>query len=254
LAEYEGPDAVVTSQELYKTLKEMEKGNGCRFMSSGIPSLDGYIKGFYGGEVTVISGPTKHGKTLLAQTLTREFADQEKNCLWFTYEVPGLQFLEQFGEPLPGFFMPLQLKGNSLDWIEKRVYEAKLKYGLDAVFVDHLHYLIDMSRHSMSLEIGHVMRFLKKMAVHHNIAIFVIAHIAKISLDTEPDETHLRDSSFVGQEADNCLMVWRSKVKEYATSLKVALNRRFGVMGKKIDLMKIGNFLREVENGYAYGC
>jgi replicative DNA helicase len=188
--------------------------------------------------------------TTLAQTLTVEFAEQDKSGIWFTYEVPALQFLDYF-PALPAFYMPSQLRSNALDWLYKRVYEAKLKFGLDYAFIDHLHYLIDMNRHNISIEIGHVMRFLKKMAIAMNIHIFLIAHLEKIRLDNEPDETNLRDSSFVGQECDNCFMIWRKRSSEYNEAVvKIVLNRRFGVMGKKFTVMKIDKFLREVDKTY----
>ena len=188
--------------------------------------------------------------TTLCQTLTVEFAEQEKNGIVFTYEVPALQFLDYF-PTLPAFYMPSQLRSNALDWLYKRVYEAKLKFGLDYVVIDHLHYLIDMNRHNISIEIGHVMRFLKKLAISMNIHVFLIAHLEKIRLENEPDETNLRDSSFVGQECDNCFMIWRLKNSEYNEAIiKIVLNRRFGVMGKKFTVMKIDKFLREVDKTY----
>jgi replicative DNA helicase len=250
LAEYKGEDQVVAAQDLYRKLKDISNMRPEGFMKSNFPTMDNLIHGFWGGELTVISGPTKMGKTTLAQTLTVEFAEQDKSGIWFTYEVPALQFLDYF-PALPAFYMPSQLRSNALDWLYKRVYEAKLKFGLDYAFIDHLHYLIDMNRHNISIEIGHVMRFLKKMAIAMNIHIFLIAHLEKIRLDNEPDETNLRDSSFVGQECDNCFMIWRKRSSEYNEAVvKIVLNRRFGVMGKKFTVMKIDKFLREVDKTY----
>jgi replicative DNA helicase len=248
LSEYNGNDQVVTSQANYQELK---KNNHCSFIAaSGIPTLDKFITGFYKGDLTVIGGPTKHGKTLFAQTLTGEFAELEKHSLWFTYEVPALQFLEQF-DPIPKFLMPKMLKANALEWITQRIWEAKLKYGLDFVFIDHLHYLCDMNKGNMSLEIGKVMRFLKKTAIRFNVCIFLIAHLTKLKLEEEPDNDSFRDSSFVVQECDNAFLIWRLKDRSgyfgNESILKVSANRRFGVMGKKIRLVKVGSTLREVE-------
>lgn len=244
---YDGDDKVVSSHKMYKNLSETYKNKKIVSMPSGIPSIDKYITGFDGGELTVISGPTGNGKTLLAQTLTADFAEQDKHSIWFTYEVPAWQFLRQFGELTPKFFMPQSLTGNSLDWVYQRCHEAKLKYGLDAVFIDHLHFLIDMNRHNISLEIGHVMRTLKKMALSLNVAVFLIAHVAKSKQDTEIDIGDIRDSAMVGCESDNVFFVWRKKGTDSEAVVKIAKNRRCGIMGKKINLMKVGNYLREVE-------
>jgi archaellum biogenesis ATPase FlaH len=154
LYSYAGDDEVILSQDIYKHLR-LENMDDFICVSA-IASLDKYIRGFYRGELNIMGGPTKHGKTLICQTLTSNFAKFGKKCLWFTYEVPVSQFLGQF-EPLPDFYVPRTLRTNSLDWISERTREAKLKYDIDFVFIDHLHYLIDMHHSQMSLEIGNVM-------------------------------------------------------------------------------------------------
>jgi len=248
LSNYSGEDEVLTSQEHYSLLRDKFKDN--LICASGLPTLDKHITGFYRGDLNIIGGPTKHGKTLFAQTLTCDFAELEKHSLWFTYEVPALQFLEQFN-PLPRFFMPKMLKANALEWITQRIWEAKLKYGLEFVFIDHLHYLCDMNKGNISIEIGNVMRFLKKTAIRFNVSIFLIAHLTKLKFEEEPDNDSFRDSSFVVQECDNAFLIWRLKDRagEFTNeaTLKISANRRFGVMGKKIRIIKVGTMLREVE-------
>jgi replicative DNA helicase len=247
LAAYDGEDKVISSTELYKNLLDQKKRTV--YLRSNIPTLDELIGGFNGGELTVGSGLTGQGKTLFFQTLTAEFAEQGKHSLWFTYEVPALQFLQQFGKDIPHFYMPALLKSNCMEWIRQRIYEAKLKYGIEAVFVDHLHFLSDvLTKRNPSLEIGQVMRTLKRWALELNIAIFLVAHTMKIKPDTELDLGDTRDSSFIEQEADNVLYIWRQKKVDRGAILKIAKNRRNGVMGKKIYLIKTERYLREVES------
>ena len=88
-------------------------------VKSFVPSLDDAIDHFQEGELITISGPTKSGKTLFAQTLTQAFIKQQYFPLWFSYEVPVRQFLSQFHE-LPMIFLPGKLKANALDWFEER--------------------------------------------------------------------------------------------------------------------------------------
>lgn len=247
LASYSGNDKIVSSIEMKDTLRERLNTIPSVSMRSNIPAIDRHIHSFVGGELTVISGTTGNGKTLFAQTLTKEFSDQGKYCLWFTYEVAALQFLEQFTEPVPPFLMPGELASSSMEWITKRIWEAKLKFGLDAVFIDHLHFLIDMSnRGNISLEIGSVMRALKKIALRFNIAVFLLAHTQKLELDREPELDALRDSGMIACESDNVFFVWRILNTDNRAIFKIAKNRRFGVMGKKVHLQKIGKYLREV--------
>lgn len=252
LATYDGTDKVISSDEMQRIV-DADRG---RFVNirSGIPPLDNTLGGFEGGELTVVSGPTGEGKTTLCQSLTRHFAYQGVKSVWFSYEVAPRNFLKSFGDKSPMFYLPSVLEGNSLEWIGQRIYEAKLKYSCRAVFIDHLHFLIDMrTRNNMSLEIGFIMRSLKKMAVRLNMCFFLIAHISKMQPDQEPDKNSLRDSTFVSQEADNVLIIWRKHEKGESIPtgreavLKVDKNRKEGVF-RKIPMIKneLG-YLVEVE-------
>lgn len=247
LSKYKGEDKVVSSVELKEELKEKYKN--IIYHKTKFPTLDELIGGITGGELTIISGITKNGKTLLCQTLTYHFAESKINSLWFAYELPTMQFLSQFGEPLPHFYMPKILKDKSLEWIFNRIKESVLKFNVKMIFIDHLHFLADvMTRNNPSLEIGRVMRTLKRWAVDLNISIFIVAHTMKIKLDKELDTGDTRDSSFIEQEADNVFYIWRSKNKENEAILKITANRGRGVMGKKITLIKKGKYLVEMSN------
>ncbi len=252
LFSYEGEDRVVSSFDIRKIIEA--DGQQTLAFKSGFPLLDEVVGGFEGGELTTISGTTGNGKSLLAMSLTRYFNFQNIFSLWFSYELMPKQFLRAFGNILPVFYMPLVLKLNTLDWLEHRVWEAKLKYNCRAVFIDHLHFLVDMrSKNNMSLEIGYTMRSLKKMALKYNVCIFLIAHTGKINSDKELDIDDIRDSSFTGQESDNVLMVWRRPVSsnqpyENQAYLKVVKNRKFGTFRKILLEKNEDGFLQEVWN------
>lgn len=252
LLEYKGNDKIISSFDMRDYIRERDKDKKIAFIKSGIPSLDKYIKAFEGGELCVISGETGNGKTLFAQTLTENFHKNGFLSVWFTYEVQPDQFLRQFDENLPLFYLPQLLSGNSMGWIKTRIHESKIKYDIKCVFIDHLHYLIDMNdRGNMSLEIGIVMRALKKIALEFDIAVFILAHTAKTRKDSpnELDNSDIRDSSFVSQESDNVFMVWRRNNSDNESVLKITKNRRYGVMNKKINLIKIGKYLQEINYG-----
>lgn len=247
LVGYEGPDKVISSYDmLHKVVNQV----GSEIViHSGLPTLDETLGGFEAGELTVISGPTGNGKTLFAQTLTYNFTFSGHHSLWFSYEVTPKNFLKAFGESLPLFYLPETLKMNALDWLEERVYEAKLKYNCRAVFIDHLHFLVDMrTKNNMSLEIGHTMRSIKKLALKYNLCFFLIAHTSKTKMDDEIGLDSIRDSSFIGQEADNVLMVWRKPEADREANLKVVKNRKNGIF-RKIDIVKNANgFLIEADD------
>lgn len=254
LLAYDGVDQVVGSHAMLAYLSE-KKSAEVR-MDSGIPQLDSYIEGFEGGELIVLSGPTKHGKTSFCQTLTRNMDQQGIVCLWFSFEVPAKQFLEKMN-PLPNFMVPMILVDRSLPWLRDRIREAKLKFNARAVFIDHLHFLFNLGRSkNPSLEIGGVVRELKQLAMKENIVIFLLCHLTKIMTDSEPTENDLRDSSFIAQEADSTFMIWRvmdKKTGEFSNTAKLSVrnHRRTGVMGKTVPLIMVRGWLEEKDERYA---
>lgn len=248
---------IVSSRELYDELKVTDRGVRC--MKTGYTSLDKKIGGIYGGETTIISGPTKSGKTLFACTLTDNLAtdkpgSKKENSLWFPYEVRGLRFLELFGNEMPLFYLPRTLLGQAHDhikWITGRLEAAQAKHKISAVFIDHLHYLIDFAQmHSPSLQIGSIMRQLHMLAEDQDVHIFLIAHMKMREYGEEPRAGDVRDSSFIEQECDNTIYVWRGTRQDnkHKTYVKVAHNRRMGwrdVDGEFFVTTKEGPYLRE---------
>jgi RecA-family ATPase len=231
------------------SLKLSENQDNFIKVRSLIPSLDRAIEDFRDGELVSISGPTKMGKTLLAQTLTVNFSKQGHHSLWFSYEVPIRQFLSQFSGDPPLIYMPAKLKAHALDWMEARIYESFLKYHTRIIFVDHLHYLIDLARmRNPSLEIGQVIRRLKTLAVSGGFIIFLLCHTTKGKSENDLSYESIRDSSFISQESDSVFMIKRTPDKgENAGRLRIEFHRRTGVMEKLVNLVKMDGFLREMD-------
>tara|TARA_B100000315_G_scaffold235154_1_gene249820 strand:+ start:2354 stop:3142 length:789 start_codon:yes stop_codon:yes gene_type:complete len=242
LKNYAGEDAVIDSFEMKSIVDERPE---LPVFNSAIPSLDKYLKGFMPGELIAMSGPRKAGKSLLAQTLTYNFFKHDVRSLWLQYELPDYQFINRFPE-LPLFVMPKKMRIYSMDWLHNRILESIAKYGVRVVFIDHLHYLFDIARsRNTSIEIGQVIRTLKTICIDLNITIFLICHMRKLDPFTEPSDDAVRDSSFVAQESDVGLMVWRDIKTEDQAWLKVCYSRRTGVLEKKVKLIKTDGFLKE---------
>ena len=254
LANYTGADEIVTSQQLYHELKATKKNVFSIRFKSQFPTLMKTVEGFQEGELIILSGPTKGGKTLLSQSFTYAFAQNGIDCLFLSYEVPTRQFLDSFPkDALPKFLMPRQIHACSIDWFEARALEAFEKYRAKVVFIDHLHFLFDMARvRNPSLEIGAYVRRLKRFAVLHGLVIFLLCHIHKLRPDEEINYNHLRDSSFIAQESDSVFFVRRLKGADNKINneaeLKVDFHRRTGVLGKKINLVKVHGYLQEQQD------
>lgn len=244
LKDYRGPDQVVSSYELEVELKK--KPDSIIRVKSFIPSLDQAIEDFRDGELIAISGPTKMGKTLLAQSLTVNFCKQNHFPLWFSFEVSARQFLAQFPE-LPLIYMPAKLKVHAMDWLTDRIQEAFIKYRTRIVFVDHLHYLIDLARlRNPSIEIGQVIRRLKTLAVDGGFIVFLLCHTTKGKSEADLSYESIRDSSFISQESDCVLMIKRTPEHGETTArLRVEFHRRTGTLERVIPLAKRGGYLCE---------
>ena len=242
---YDGPDRIIPAVEMAERFKNEPPAKVQ--LRSFIPSLDNLVNGFRDGELIAISGMTKQGKTLLAQTLSQAFSRQGHFPLWFSYEVPARQFLKQFPS-VPHIFMPAELRAHVMHWVRDRMLEALQKYNCRITFIDHLHYLFDIGRsRNPSLDIGHVIRTLKAFCVQNETLIFLLCHTVK---PKEGDEglsyEAIRDSSFVAQESDSVFMIRRTPEEGpgYA-DMRVEFHRRTGVMKEIVHLQKQGHFLVE---------
>jgi len=255
--------------EFHKNKKETGS-----FFQTGLIEFDGLTDGLGTGELCVISGPTGNGKTLFAESIGQRLMRRHNiNIAWFSYEVPTSQMIKKYlnapdAESL-GLYVPMELKAGNVDWLKRKCLEAKIKYNCQAIFIDHIHFLVDMStKQNMSLNIGGVMRQIKKeIAVDLDMLVFIICHQGQ-PRDEEPSIENIRDSSFIGQESDFVFVVFRSpdplpdelkengKIKGYPRSyeqkfatIKIEKARRSGVYRKKILFRKNGEWLEEALSG-----
>jgi len=235
MAQYSKEDKIMLAEKLKKEIENEPTAKWNLKFNNTFPTLNEKIGGFRAGDLIVVSAPTGEGKTLLCQTFTYHF--QEQGVCWFSYEIPIRQLLERFGNNLPKFYLPRKMTSSTLGWIEERIIEAIAKYKIKIVMIDHLHYLIDLAKlKNPSIELGLIMRLLKKMAIKLDIAIVIIAHTGKINKTEELSLHNIRDSSFISQEADFVLMLSRERDDENVfgeqTRLSIQKNRRTGEVGK----------------------
>lgn len=238
LAEYQGRDKVVSALELKAQFKENPL-ELTKFYSN-FQKLNNLTDGFATSELVVISAATKMGKTIFCQSLTRDYYKYKHKMLWFTFEIPLRPFFEKF-DVMPEFYVPQENTEENIDWIERRIIEARCKYDINIVFIDHLHYLVPLSQKvNFSLMIGAAMRRLKQLCMRYNILIFLVAHTNKASFNRKPMIGDLRDSSFVAQEADFVIMMYREVLKNSeednpvylnTSQIGVVANRRTGDLG-----------------------
>lgn len=281
LIKYDGPDQVLHFTD-YLLSKAATDSRVKRFQS-GFSLFDQMMGGIETGEVVVVSGYMKNGKTLFAESWIRSMAriNQDAKAVIFSFEVQTEKLLVKYmkEETLP-LYVPGALKTMDFDWLRRKCAEAKYKYNAKIILIDHLHFLVDMNiRQNMSLNIGAFMRRLKQeIALGLNLAIILIAHQGQPKDGQEASVGGIRDSSFVAQESDASIIVSRKEnldgpdLHEYETKygfeladqlrpsgpfsddkysanlalVKIACNRRTGVFDWKKLFQKRGEFLEEV--------
>lgn len=248
---YDGPDRIVSSEELAERLKDTP----ALAQPTGVSSLDRILNGVEAGELIIVGGPTGEGKTTLLMSITRNMAYANIPSTWFTLEVTPDSFMRKLkkacGEKMPHFYIPNENTDNQLDWIEQRIIEAKVKYDTKVVFIDHIHQIFSLHRvqsSSVSLEIGDMVGKIKQMALDHNLTIFLIAHTRDNSTNpkAEPRKEEIRDSGLISRLADAIILVWRVRNSDELTStmrpssiseddvkakVRVVKNRREGKLG-----------------------
>jgi len=227
---------------------------------SGMDELDDALGGFQTGELVVISGVTGNGKTLFAKTLVRNLSLLSAPCACFSYEVSTEEFLKYFKSSRyddAKMFVTQEMKVGMMKWIYDRVHESKLKYGTNVVLIDHLHYIVDMDTDKMTINVGACMRRLKQLAVELNQVVIIVAHQEKLKDDKEPGIETLRDSSFVGQEADDVIIVHRvpddpsqkgnnRTYEDGFAVVKIDKARRKGTYKRRLTFQKKGDWLEPV--------
>lgn len=246
--EYNGEDKLISSKEIAEKLKNAPPEEK---IHTGFKDFDDIINGFRLKQVVVIAGATKNGKTSWAVEMTSRMADQ--NPMWLPFEESSEELVQKFldrGEQPPHFYAPERMSGNTMLWVEKKIIEAKAKFNSKVIFIDHLHFIVDMGGENMSVQIGKTMRELKRIAKFWNVCIFLIAHLKKTKMEVQPELDDLRDSSFIAQEADTVMMVWRKTEIldgqiEVTNEVNVSIqaNRRTGKTGNVKFLFENGKFI-----------
>lgn len=207
---------------LFEVVARLEKERGVRdYFPTGIKFFDDVMwGGVSGGDLVVISGRSGEGKTTLAQSISYQMAELGLPQVWFSYEMELTEIATKF--KAMGIkedflaYVPLKLKSGKVDWIEKRIVEAALKFNAKAVFIDHLGFLApratgESAERNLSIYLGQIARQLKSIALEHDIIIFLLAHTRKTREELDLDD--IAYSGGIGQEADFVFMVERERVK-----------------------------------------
>lgn len=225
----------------------MASWGGMQGLSTGFKNLDELVKGLVGGELIIVSGQTSHGKTQLAANIAYNLAKVGEPVLFVTLEMTKLELTRRIiklAEPNDGVGLPVfyqlatEINYNDINQLIKRAVDD----GAKLVVIDHLHYFL-RSVEFANQEIGKIVKEFKRAAIENNVPVMLLSHVRKLERNKEPEIDDLRDSSFIGQDADVVLMVWRD-MKEGAPSpedvtVKIHKNRNRGLFaGQRVAYFK----------------
>ena len=222
-------------------------------------AMDGGIRD---GEMICISGMSGAGKTSYALWLNKQIAESGVPTLFFTYEMSPWYLKEKLkaigaNQDL-NTYVPIEHSGNSVEWIEGKILEAKERYACKVVFIDHLHYLIPPNQErNTSLLIGGIARKIKSLAVKTETIIYLIAHMRKLDSGEKVNQYAVRDSALIINESDYVYLVERlsrKKKKDLSqedlladdltnyTKVHLSKNRRTGQVINRFFNVDNGNF------------
>lgn len=254
LYSYTGEDRVISSHELAEDLSKTEESTF--IIKTHVPTLDRVLGGVEAGELIIVTGPTGEGKTTLLMTITANMCHDNIRSAWFTLEVTPRQFIKKMisatgDEKLPLFYVPRQNADNTVNWLIDRIIEAKVKYDVQAIYIDHIHMIFSLEKmagNNLSLEIGDIVGKIKAIAIQYNLVVFLIAHSRDNTTtpNAEPKKEDIRDSGLIIRQADSILGVWRvpndSSIKDTKrkeinegdtwSKVKIFKNRRTGELSK----------------------
>lgn len=252
---YEGDDRVVSSEELVEMVRLMPVKEK---FHTGFETLDKKMDGFVTGESIFLTGITKHGKTSMCMELSARF--EKQNPLWLSFEERAIDLLRKFHEKtgtFPKFFTPRQNERPDLDWVEKKIVEAKAKYDSKIVFIDHIGFLADAERGKDDTEasrLERISRGIHSLAVKWDVLILLMGHLTKVRSDQNPDIENIKGSSAMAQESDLTILLWRRTIRNNGkveigneTNLSLQANRR-GQNGNIEFVYSKGRFQEEVWN------
>lgn len=227
-----------TTEDLNKIYKDQH--GGCWF-PYGIPTLDAALEGVGRGELITLTAPTGVGKSTVAQSIAWNAINIGVSVLYYSLEMPITQLLLPFlrHDPENGngivlnktkvdrldktssypLYLPRDMGKMKFSDVKAMINVACYTHSIGLVVIDHLHYLLQLkdqtgSKENLSTVLGDMVRDLKRLSLETNIPIILIAHTTKTNDGKRVTLNDIRDSSFIAQESDVVISMWREILEE----------------------------------------
>ncbi|MEO4014800.1 replicative DNA helicase [Pseudomonas rossensis] len=253
-----GSETITAGEAVRKHIEEIERrealGGQMDGLSTGIPSLDAKIMGLKGGQLIIIAGRPKMGKTTLAMNIVDNVAVHSgKRVLVFSQEMSHGELMDKSLSSLGSIPLKALKDGSALTTHPTQILEAsalidgaaielydrsgvtvnrirsvarrqKLNCGLDLIVVDHIGLVdVDDARANSVQRISEITRQLKLLAKELDVPVIALSQLNR-QLEQRPNKrpipSDLRDSGSIEQDADMIVFVYRDEVYEPNTQFR----------------------------------
>jgi len=229
----------VTNQVVDTILEGIERGDKITGRQTGWSSLDRILGGYNRGDLIVLAGRPGMGKTALALTLTKVFAEVGGKALFLSLEMSNEQLAKRYIS-LIGDIANWKIRNGSLkqheisylcniantqtiqffidddadctiQQIKSKAKIHKSRHGLELLVIDYLQ-LVKGTKQNREQEIAEISRTLKLLAKELQITIIVLAQLSRKCeerADKRPMLSDIRESGSVEQDADVIMFPFR---------------------------------------------
>lgn len=244
---------ITTFDELRREVYEeiLNPLRACGVQSRTLPSLNRLLKGHRMGEVTVLTGPTGCGKTTLLSQLSIDLCGQGVSTLWGSFEIKNTRLIHKMlnqlagrslqgdikafeaaadkFEALPMYFMRF-FGSTDVDEVLDAMEYAVYAYDVQHILLDNIQFMMagqgrgfdKFERQDAALD-----KF-RKFASQKNVHLTLVIHPRKEQEDVDLTLTSVFGTAKATQEADNVLILQRTRGK---SKLDVRKNRFDGTLG-----------------------
>jgi replicative DNA helicase len=229
----------VTNQVVDTILEGIERGDKITGRQTGWSSLDRILGGYNRGDLIVLAGRPGMGKTALALTLTKAFAEVGGKALLLSLEMSNEQLAKRYIS-LIGDIASWKIRNGSLkeheitylcdiannqttqffidddadctiQQIKSKAKIHKSRHGLELLVIDYLQ-LVKGTKQNREQEIAEISRTLKLLAKELQITVIVLAQLSRKCeerADKRPMLSDIRESGSVEQDADVIMFPFR---------------------------------------------
>jgi replicative DNA helicase len=229
----------VTNKVVDQIVYNAQNGGNLTGKQTGWRFLDKYIGGYNEGDLIVVAGRPGMGKTAIALTLTKEFAQLGGKALFISLEMSNEQLAKRYisliGDIANWKIRNGQLRENEIlqvcdiannqtieffidDDVDSRIGQIKAKAklhkstkGLNLLVIDYIQ-LIKGTKTNREQEIAEISRTLKLLAKELKITVMILAQLSRKSeerADKRPMLSDLRESGAIEQDADIVMFPFR---------------------------------------------